>query len=114
MKSNQQHLLCVASVDFPDISDGDPPNGDGLFADAVLAEPEGWAGLQEAAKSREEDDREFYGYVLKAWSINPLTGAAIDSEQWLDLCSDQVERVYSCLALMRAGHKSPLEWLETP
>ncbi len=71
--------------------------GEALFADAVLAGPDGWAGLLDAAKSQESDDRTCSGYILKAWVTDAVSGTAGESETWTDLCQDQVNRIYECL-----------------
>ena len=71
-----------------------------LWADAVLAGPDGWVSLLKAAKLQESDDRTCDGYVLKAWATDAVSGALVESEAWTDLCHDQVNRIYECLVPM--------------
>ena len=101
-KSSQGQLLCVARIDLAYFG-GPDDNGECLYADAVLAGPGGWAGLLEAAKLQEGDDRGCVGYILKAWASDAVSDALVGSEVWTDLCGDQVERVFECLQSPETG-----------
>ena len=94
---SHRQLLCVATIDLADVCFEPEKMTGALFADAVLAGPDGWAGLLDAAKLQESDDRTCNGYILKAWATDPITGAGINFTEWIDLCQDQVGRIYESL-----------------
>ena len=98
---SERQLLCLARIDLaaftePDLEDTEFGD-ESLFAYAVLAGSEGWAGLLEAAKLQETDDRTCNGFIVKAWSHDPITGFSIGCEEWVDLCQEQVARMFEYL-----------------
>ncbi len=105
--SDQLQLLCIASIDLGAFVE--PSSEDESFEDsslnvgAALAGPGGWAGLLEAAKARESDDRQTIGYIVKAWARDPVTTISTSFEEWVDLCQDQVDRMYGYLGECARG-----------
>ncbi|MCH7823388.1 MAG: hypothetical protein IH849_01180 [Acidobacteria bacterium] len=98
---SERQLLCLARIDLAEFTEPDLEDtefGDeSLFSYAVLAGSEGWAGLLKAAEAQEGDDRTINGYIVKAWSHDPVTGFSIGCEEWLDLCQEQVARMFEHL-----------------
>jgi hypothetical protein len=108
--SDQLQLLIVASIDLaffsPRVED-EAFEDSSLDVDVALAGPGGWAGLLEAAKPREGDDRQVTGYIVKAWARDPAAAFPTSSKQWADLCHDQVDRIFGYLgAIEEQGPES--------
>ena len=64
-----------------------------LFATVVPAGPWCWEGLLEVGTPRETDDRQYRGYVIKAWVIDPIAKGHFREKEWTDPCYDQWERI---------------------
>ena len=95
MKDRMQ-LFYITVVDLAmDVSD--------LDTNVVLADAAAWKGLLEAAKPRPDDHRDDVGYVVKAGVSDAGTGDYIASMSWLDLCNDQVERMWEHLCAITAA-----------
>ena len=94
-ETSQHQLLCVASIDQASYKEVGPHEDDeSLWARAVLAGPDGWARVLEAAKPQECDDRVCVGFIVKAPATDPITSAVVNFEEWTELCDDQVLRIW--------------------
>jgi len=98
MNEIQRHgLLCFVRIDLAEVGDGNEGYGDALFATAVPAGPLCWEGLLEVGSPRETDEREYGGYVMKAWVLDHIAGRHCCEMEWIDPCHDQWERILGYL-----------------
>jgi len=83
---NEIRLLCIARIDLSCVGPSpDDPYDTSLWANAVPAGPLCWEGLLKIGAPRETDEREYGGYVLKAWVIDPIANRYVHDMEWTEV-----------------------------